>query len=106
MLLNLGRNAVQVLRQATAARARLQFDLPRRDGATVVIDVADDGPGVPEKARARLFEAFQSSTRQGGTGLGLAIAAELVRGHGGTIVLVPSEKGALFRIVLPDAAGL
>ena len=45
----------------------------------VVIEVSDTGPGVTERARAHLFEAFQGSTRRGGSGLGLAIAAELVR---------------------------
>ena len=43
----------------------------------VVIEVSDTGPGVPEQARAHLFEAFQSSTRSGGSGLGLVIAGEL-----------------------------
>ena len=60
----------------------------RREGAVVVIEVSDTGPGFSEKARAHLFEAFQGSTRAGGTGLGLAIAAELVRAHGGEIRLV------------------
>ena len=42
----------------------------RRDGQRVTIEVRDDGPGVPEKARAHLFQAFQGSARKGGTGLG------------------------------------
>ena len=50
----------------------------------MTILVADNGPGVPDRARAHLFAAFQGSARPGGTGLGLAIAAELVRLHGGT----------------------
>ena len=70
----------------------------RREGIVVVIEVSDTGPGVPEKARAHLFEAFQGSTRPGGTGLGLAIAAELVRAHGGDIRLVEGTIGATFRI--------
>ena len=44
-----------------------------------MISGSDNGPGVPEKAKAHLFEAFQSVARKGGTGLGLAIAAELSR---------------------------
>ena len=50
-----------------------------RTGGTVTILVSDNGPGLPERARAHLFEAFQGAGRSGGTGLGLAIAAELVR---------------------------
>src|SRR5215510_10537005 len=60
----------------------------RREGAVVIIEVSDTGPGISQKALAHLFEAFQGSTRTGGTGLGLAIAAELVRAHGGEIELI------------------
>ena len=68
----------------------------------MTIRVADTGPGVPEKARAQLFRAFQGSVSPGGTGLGLAIAAELVRAHGGTIALVDGGPGATFAIAIPD----
>lgn len=74
----------------------------RRDGAVVTIDVADTGPGVPEQARKRLFQAFQSVARKDGSGLGLAISAELISAHGGQIELVNNEGGATFRITIPD----
>jgi signal transduction histidine kinase len=104
VLLNLVRNAVQALEtRAPNDPARDQIRISgRRDGANVVVEIADTGPGLPEKARAHLFEAFQGSTRTGGAGLGLAIAAELVRAHGGEISLVDSPVGATFRIVIPD----
>jgi signal transduction histidine kinase len=73
-----------------------------RDGILVAIRVDDTGPGVPERARAHLFQAFQGGARPGGTGLGLAIAAELVRAHGGEIHLVEGTIGATFRITIPD----
>ena len=76
----------------------------RREGAVVVIEVSDTGPGFSDKARAHLFEAFQGSTRAGGTGLGLAIAAELVRAHGGEIRLVEGTIGATLRLTIPDRA--
>ena len=76
----------------------------RREGAVAVIEVSDTGPGVSERARAHLFEAFQGSTRRGGSGLGLAIAAELIRAHGGEIRLVDGTIGATFRIIIPDRA--
>ena len=106
MLLNLARNAVQALESRAAERSgRDQIRITgRREGAVVVIEVSDTGPGVPEKARAHLFEAFQGSTRSGGTGLGLAIAAELVRAHGGEIRLVEGTIGATFRLTIPDRA--
>lgn len=104
VLINLGRNALQALEgRAPNDPARDQVRLTgRRQGAVVVIEISDTGPGVPERARAHLFEAFQGSTRAGGTGLGLAIAAELVRAHGGDIALVEGTLGATFRITVPD----
>ena len=106
MLLNLARNAVQALEtRAPNDPVRDQIRITgRREGAVVVIEVSDTGPGFPAKAREHLFEAFQGSTRTGGTGLGLAIAAELVRAHGGEIRLVEGTIGATFRLTIPDRA--
>jgi signal transduction histidine kinase len=106
VLLNLSRNAFQAL-ESRAPNDRLRDQIRvtgRREGAVVVIEVSDTGPGVPAKARERLFEAFQTSARAGGTGLGLAIAAELVRAHGGEIRLVDGTIGATFRFTDPDTA--
>ena len=106
MLLNLARNAVQALEtRAPNDPARDQVRITgRREGAVVVIEVSDTGPGFPAKAREHLFEPFQSSARTGGTGLGLVIAAELVRAHGGEIKLVEGTIGATFRLTIPDRA--
>ena len=106
VLVNIARNAVQTLEaRGTRDPARDQIRITgRREGSVVVIEVSDTGPGVPEKARTHLFQAFQGSARAGGTGLGLAIAAELVRAHGGEIRLVPGTIGATFSITIPDRA--
>ncbi|MGA3310009.1 MAG: HAMP domain-containing sensor histidine kinase [Xanthobacteraceae bacterium] len=108
MLLNLARNAVQALEsRAAPARdpGRDQIRITgRREGAVVVIEVSDTGPGFSDQARAHLFEAFQGSTRTGGAGLGLAIAAELVRAHGGDIRLVEGTIGATLQLTIPDRA--
>src|SRR5690606_6353981 len=91
VLSNLGTNAVQ----AGAAQVRISAE---RQNGRVYIDVADDGPGLSESARERLFQPFARSTRSGGTGLGLAIAKELVQAHGGDIILVEtSTEGTRFR---------
>ena len=103
VLLNLMRNSVQALTQAGAengAAPMLVVKAQSVDGM-LHLRVADNGPGVPERARANLFQAFRGSVSPGGTGLGLAIAAELVRLHGGTIALEPSEVGAVFKVTLP-----
>jgi signal transduction histidine kinase len=68
----------------------------------VVIDLADDGPGLSPKARDNLFRPFAGSARPGGTGLGLAIARELLRAHGGELQLVETTAaGTIFRLRLP-----
>jgi signal transduction histidine kinase len=104
VLLNLARNAVQALESRAAGDASQVRVTGRREGAVVVIEVSDTGPGIAAGARAHLFEAFQGSTRTGGTGLGLAIAAELTRAHGGDIRLVEGTIGATFRVTIPDRA--
>lgn len=95
VLANLGKNAAE----AGAGRVGISA---RREGSFDVIEVADDGPGLPPKAQARLFEPFAGSARPGGTGLGLAIAREVMRNHGGDIVLAGSgADGTAFEMRLP-----
>jgi signal transduction histidine kinase len=104
VMLNLVRNAAQALESnPNSDRSSMQIRVSgRREGAVAILEVSDTGPGVPQKTREHLFEAFQTSGRPGGSGLGLAIAAELVRAHGGNIQLVEGTIGATFRIVIPD----
>jgi signal transduction histidine kinase len=103
VLVNLVRNAVQALSQtgSSVGLPRVTVAAERQD-RTVVIVVSDNGPGMPDRARANLFAPFQGSVRSGGTGLGLAITAELVRLHGGTVTLEPAPVGTRFRLVIPD----
>jgi signal transduction histidine kinase len=97
VFLNLARNA------AEAGAHRLRVSAARDDG-TVAIDISDDGPGLPPRARENLFRPFAGSARPGGSGLGLAIARELVRLHGGDLLLVASTgAGTIFRVTLPAA---
>jgi len=106
IMLNLVRNALQALESRDARDpGRDQIRITgRREGAVAMIEVSDTGPGLSERARAHLFEAFQGSTRTGSVGLGLAIVAELVRAHGGDIRLVEGTIGATFRVSIPDQA--
>jgi signal transduction histidine kinase len=106
VLVNIARNSMQALEtRGTRDPARDQIRITgRREGSVAIIEVSDTGPGIPEKARVHMFQAFQGSARAGGTGLGLAIAAELVRAHGGEIRLVPGTIGATFSITIPDRA--
>lgn len=68
----------------------------------VEIEVADDGPGISDANRERLFTPFFTTARErGGSGLGLVIARRLVEAHGGTLEAPPGERGARFLVRLP-----
>jgi signal transduction histidine kinase len=96
ILFNLICNAVDVARTAGTVR-RIALAL-EQNGATVTIRIADDGPGLPEGVRARLFRPGQSTT--GGTGLGLSIARELAERNGALLELSASAGGAEFMLEL------
>ncbi|NHO34174.1 ATP-binding protein [Acetobacter fallax] len=93
MLTNLVENA----RRLNAAVWLSGYD----EGETVVIEIDDDGPGIPAARREEVFRAFASDA-QGGTGLGLTIVRDIVRAHGGDVRLATSRMGGLnVRIALP-----
>ncbi len=101
--LNLFRNAVSAM--DGRAGARLSVTASRR-GSQICIAVADAGPGLSERAQARLFQPFAAGAGNGasGTGLGLAIARDLARANGGDLRLAKSgETGAVFELDLPAA---
>jgi hypothetical protein len=91
------------------ARSRVLVTVGR-DGDTAVLEVSDDGPGVPQADRARVFERFvrlddARARTDGGSGLGLAIVAEVVAAHGGSVEVTDGPAGgALFRVRMPAAA--
>jgi len=106
ILLNMGRNAVQALIDGRGGMGEIRIAATEVEGHVHVV-MSDTGPGLPEKARAHLFEAFAGSARAGGTGLGLAIADELARIHGGGIALLATgEGGTSFRICIPRGESL
>ncbi len=76
----------------------------RRKGGEVIVDFIDNGPGIPRRSQALIFEKFSRLGDQraaGGAGLGLAISREIVSRLGGTISYLPGQGGAAFRLVLP-----
>ena len=74
-------------------------------GGSVFAEIADEGPGVPHDAAARIFEPFFTTKLVGeGTGLGLSVSLGIAEAHGGSLALVPSERGARFALTLPVAA--
>ena len=98
VLMNLGRNAAEALPQAGGLISITAWQTTDE----TVIEMADTGRGIPKGTQAHLFEAFSGSARLGGTGLGLAIAREIMRAHGGDVVLAHTgEEGTTFRLTLP-----
>ena len=96
-LMNLLVNARQVLKRGGRVLVRTRAGM----GGEVVVEVEDDGPGIPAGLRERIFEVFFSS-RGGGTGLGLPIARQIIERHGGKIEVESTEgNGSTFRMHLP-----
>jgi nitrogen fixation/metabolism regulation signal transduction histidine kinase len=111
VLVNLVRNAVEAIRESRPAKegeprghvvVRAE---PTADGVSLVVE--DDGPGVPEATRDRIFDPY-FTTKAEGTGLGLAIVKKIVVEHNGSITARPSERlaGAAFVLALPPPTSL
>jgi signal transduction histidine kinase len=98
VMMNLAGNAIESGAHRITVSAQAADD-------SLLIDIADDGPGLAPKARDNLFRPFAGSARPGGTGLGLAIAREIMRAHGGDIILADSSgSGTAFCLRLPWSA--
>jgi signal transduction histidine kinase len=96
-LMNLLVNSRQVLKRNGLITLRTRAGA----GGEAVLEVSDNGPGIPSDAQERIFDVF-FSRRGGGTGLGLPIAKQIIERHGGTIELNSVEgRGTTFRIRLP-----
>ena len=100
-LLNLVLNAKQAMRQGT-----IRIEACARGDETAVVTVADDGPGIAEQVRTRLFTPFVTTKPRGtGTGLGLVAVDRFVRTSGGHIdVDTEPGRGTAFHLVFPRAS--
>lgn len=103
VLTNLLRNARAALEAQPETTERRISVMATHQGAEVVIDIQDSGPGIPARLRETLFRAFSGGGTNGSTGLGLSIAQELMRGMGGRMALIEEsgQSGAHFRLWLP-----
>src|SRR5450432_2699825 len=94
--------AIEAVPAETLGKGRIEV-IAARDGEDIVIDVIDNGVGLPKVARARLLEPYVT-TREKGTGLGLAIVGRVLEDHGGRIELKdaadlrPGQRGAWMRL--------
>ena len=102
---NLARNAAEAIGLPGSRRGGGTFTIRverRADDGAVLIGCRDDGPGIPEEIRERIFESFMSHGKEGGTGLGLAIVRKVVDDHGGSIDVESQPGRTEFRMVLPQ----
>jgi signal transduction histidine kinase len=98
--LNLLRNAVEALAIREGGIIEI---VAERHGRRVSFSITDNGPGIADALKTRLFQPFAAPMRTGGTGLGLAIARDLARLHGGELTLLSTgPDGTSFRIDIPD----
>ena len=101
VLTNLLVNAQQAL-EAEPQPRRLRVSAAA-DGDSIVIEIADNGPGIPANLRSRVFDPFFTTKPMGaGTGIGLAVSRGIVEAHGGSLTLAGSEGGATFLLRLPQ----
>jgi two-component system, OmpR family, sensor kinase len=99
LALNLMENAIKHTPPGTHVRAEVE-----RQNGHVVLTVADDGPGIPDDLRDRIFERFTrgDGDHAGSFGLGLSIVRAVAESHHGTVTLAPGAHGARFVVTLPS----
>jgi signal transduction histidine kinase len=104
VFMNLLTNAIQALTQRAANGSKKVIEVRTvEDDGAARITIADNGPGVPEGLRAKIFDPFFTTKDREGTGLGLSISREIVRRHGGTLLVERDAAlgGAAFVVTLP-----
>ena len=100
VVMNIVVNAIDAVERTTGVvNVKTEYD-PSRQAA--ILTVGDNGPGIPDEALNKVFEAFYSTKGHGGTGLGLAVAKKIVDEHLGKIELTSVvDHGTLIRVILP-----
>lgn len=103
VLVNLCSNSARAVDEGPARSGHVAFAIVK-NGSRVMLDVRDDGGGIPPSLRARVFDPYVTTRRIGeGMGLGLSISRKLMLDHGGDLVLLEtSEKGTVFRLVFGE----
>jgi two-component system OmpR family sensor kinase len=107
LALNLMENALAHTPPGTRVEASV-----RRENGAVVLEVADNGPGIPEAMRDRVFDRFVRSAGDAaagggsGSGLGLSIVRAVAESHGGSVELAATDVGARFVVRLPEATAV
>lgn len=109
-LSDMQRAFTNLVENATRHAKHVEIKVCEIPGNMIQIDVADDGPGIPDEMKSRVFEPFvrgdaaRTISEHGGFGLGLAIVRSLVEGHGGSVKMLDrAPHGLIVRVTLPRA---
>jgi signal transduction histidine kinase/putative methionine-R-sulfoxide reductase with GAF domain len=97
---NLAQNAAEAMGER-GGKFVIKVTRDKEDGSLVVA-FSDTGPGIPKEIEHRLFQSFVTSGKRGGTGLGLAIVKKIAEEHGGSVSVHSTNRGATFRLRLPQ----
>ena len=101
VILNIVTNALDALEEVEEGKIMVTCGYDER-GDRIFVAIADNGPGIPEDQREKIFQAFHSSKAKRGTGLGLAVSRKIVREHGGELLLETEVgKGTRFTLAIP-----
>ncbi|MGY4315079.1 ATP-binding protein [Bradyrhizobium sp. JR3.5] len=99
--LNLILNAIEAMSGTAAGQRELLIRTARADAESILVSIADSGPGLSPEGLARLFEPFYT-TKSGGLGVGLSICRSIIVGHGGRLWVTTNEpRGAVFQFTVP-----
>jgi signal transduction histidine kinase len=94
-------NIVKNAKEAVGSEGNIRIEM-RDAEPNLAVSIEDDGPGVPEAIRGRIFEPFATYGKKDGTGLGMAISKATLDAHGGQIWLESeSKRGAIFHLLIP-----
>ncbi len=99
---NLAKNAAEVMRDHQVPDPRIGISVTK-SGASLIVRIADNGPGIPEEVQPSLFQPFSTFGKARGTGLGLAIVKQFVEGHQGSVSFETSGSGTAFKLMIPVA---
>ncbi|WFU74877.1 AAA family ATPase [Bradyrhizobium sp. CB2312] len=103
--LNLILNAIEAMSGTTEGKRELLIQTARADADSILVSIADSGPGLSAEGHARLFEPFYT-TKPGGLGVGLSICRSIIVAHGGRLWVTTNEpRGAVFQFTVPIDEG-
>lgn len=107
VFINLIKNSIDAFTEAKIYTGKLKLKITQLDlERHIIIDIIDNGPGIPTDLRENIFTPFFTTKKSGaGTGLGLSICSKIIESHHGTIELMPTTSGTHFRIQLPMIEG-